>query len=64
VAGFGTELMLFCGLGYVLLGPRRMHAILRHIAHAKVEFEKTRQQVSTQLSAALDSERTPDRDVP
>jgi len=45
MAGFGGELILFCGLGYVLLGPKRMHAILQHIARAKREFDKTRQAV-------------------
>lgn len=52
MAGFGGELILFCGLGYVLLGPKRMHAILEHIARAKREFDKTRQAVQAQLSAA------------
>ena len=50
MAGCG-ELILFCGLGYVLLGPKRMHAILQHIARAKREFDKTRQVVQAQLSA-------------
>ena len=51
MAGFGGEFILFCGLGYVLLGPKRMHAILEHIARAKREFDKTRQAVQAQLSA-------------
>ena len=51
MAGFGGELILFCGLGYVLLGPKRMHAIMQHIARAKREFDKTRQAVQAQLSA-------------
>jgi hypothetical protein len=25
MSGFGTELLLFCGLGYVILGPQRAH---------------------------------------
>jgi len=51
MAGFGTELILFFGLGYVLLGPKRMHAILEHIGRAKREFDKTRQAVEAKLSA-------------
>ena len=50
MAGFGTELLLFCGLGYVVLGPKRMHAVLQHIARAKREFDKTRQALESQLS--------------
>jgi hypothetical protein len=56
MAGFGTELLLFCGLGYVVLGPERMHTIVQHIARAKVEFEKTRQQIKSQLATELDAE--------
>jgi Sec-independent protein translocase protein TatA len=56
MAGFGTELLLFCGLGYVVLGPQRMHVIVQHIARAKAEFEKTRQQTKSQLATELDAE--------
>ncbi len=51
-----SELLLFVGLGYVLLGPQRMHAIVQHIARAKAEFEKTRQQIKSQLATELDAE--------
>ena len=50
-----SELVLFCGLGYVVLGPKRMHAIVQHIARAKVQFEKTRQEITSQLSTELDA---------
>ena len=49
------ELLLFCGLGYVILGPQRMHAILQHIARAKVEFERTKQDITSQLASELDA---------
>ena len=49
------ELLLFCGLGYVILGPQRMHALLQHIARAKVEFEKTKQEIKSQLACELDA---------
>ena len=51
MAGLGTEFILFCGLGYVLLGPKRMHAILQHVARAKREFDKTRHAIESQVSA-------------
>lgn len=55
MAGFGGELLFFVGLGYVVLGPQRMHSVLQHIARAKAEFEKTRQELGSQFS--LDTER-------
>jgi Sec-independent protein translocase protein TatA len=56
MAGFGTELLLFCGLGYVVLGPKRMQNLIRHVARAKAEFEKTRQEIKSHLATALDGE--------
>jgi Sec-independent protein translocase protein TatA len=63
MAGFGTELLFFCGLGYVILGPRRMRAILQQIARAKAELEKTRREITTQITADLDAETKPPLDV-
>ena len=54
MAGFGTELLLFCGLGYVVLGPKRMHALLQHIARARTEFEKVQREVKSQLTNELE----------
>jgi Sec-independent protein translocase protein TatA len=53
MAGIGGELILLCGLGYVLLGPKRMHAILQHIARAKLEFDKTRRSLESQLTTGF-----------
>ena len=64
MADFGTELMLFCGLGYVLLGPKRIHAILQHIARAKREFDNARRQIDKQLSFAMEADtKGPGTDV-
>ncbi len=54
MAGFGTELLLFCGLGYVVLGPKRMQAVLQHIAQAKSEFEKVQREIKSQLATELE----------
>jgi hypothetical protein len=54
MAGIGGELILLCGLGYVLLGPKRMHAILQYIARAKLEFDKTRRSLESQVTTGLD----------
>ena len=56
MSGIGTELLLFCGLGYVVLGPKRMQELVIRIARAKKEFEKTRQEIQSQLATDLDGE--------
>ena len=50
MAGFGGELVFFVALGYVVLGPQRMRAVLQKIARLKAEFETTRKQLESQLS--------------
>ena len=61
MAGFGTELLLFCGLGYVLLGPKRMQALLRSVARAKAEFEKTQRAIKSELGTHLEAHEQEDR---
>ena len=56
MAGFGGELIFFVALGYVVLGPQRMHAILQKIARAKREFDNTREELVSQLSSSMPSE--------
>ena len=51
-----TEILLFIGLGYVVLGPQRMHAIVQKIARAKREFHNTREELVSQLSSSMPSE--------
>jgi Sec-independent protein translocase protein TatA len=57
MAGFGSEVLLFSALGFVVLGPKRMNVILQHIARAKAEFDKTRRDIKSQLTTALDDGR-------
>ncbi len=59
MAGFGTEMLLFCALGFVVLGPRRMNVILQQIARAKAELDKTRREIKSQLTNDLDGEGQP-----
>jgi len=49
--GFGTELPLLLVLGFVVLGPKRMHAMLGHVARAKAEFDKASCGIKSQLAA-------------
>ena len=52
--GFGTEILLFAGLGYVVLGPKRMHALVGRVAKAKADFDKATQELKSQLAAELE----------
>jgi Sec-independent protein translocase protein TatA len=56
--GFGTELLFIIMLGFVVLGPKRLHMVLEHVARAKAEFAKAsrdfRSQLAPQLEGATD----------
>jgi len=54
--GFGTELPLLLGLGFVVLGPKRMHAMLGHIARVKAEFDKASRGIKSQLATELEDD--------
>jgi hypothetical protein len=56
MAGVGTELLFFVGLGYVVLGPQRTNKLLQQIARAKRDFSQVKQNISSQLSTALEPE--------
>ena len=49
--GFGTELPFLLALGFVVLGPKRMQAMLGHVARAKAEFGKASRGLKSQLAA-------------
>ena len=62
MAGFGSEMLLFSALGFVVLGPKRMNTILQHIARAKAELDKTRREIKSQITTNLDGEIQPGDD--
>ena len=53
--GFGTEILLMIALGGLLLGPKRMHAVLGNVARAKAQFEKASRNLKSQLEAELEA---------
>ena len=53
--GFGTEILFILLLGLVVLGPKRLHAMLGHVARAKAELEKATRGIKAQLSTELDA---------
>jgi Sec-independent protein translocase protein TatA len=53
--GFGTEILFILMLGLVVLGPKRLHAMLGHMARAKAELENATHGIRSQLAAELDA---------
>ena len=53
--GFGTEILFILMLGLLVLGPKQLHTLLRHVARAKTQFEETSRGFKSQLAAELES---------
>jgi Sec-independent protein translocase protein TatA len=53
--GFGTEILFMLMLGLVVLGPKRLHAMLGHVARARAELENATRGIKSQLATELDS---------
>jgi len=49
--GFGTEVLLMIILGLVVLGPKRLHTVLQHVARIRADFEKASRSIKSQLAA-------------
>ena len=56
MTGLGTRLPLFIVLGFLVLGPKRMHAMLGQLARAKAEFDKASRGLKSQITAELSGE--------
>jgi Sec-independent protein translocase protein TatA len=54
--GFGTEILLMLVLGLLLLGPKRLPAILGHVARAKAQFESAARSFKSQVEAELETQ--------
>jgi Sec-independent protein translocase protein TatA len=54
--GFGVELLFMLMLGLILLGPKRLHTMLGHVARAKAEFDQASRGIKSQLMAELKAE--------
>lgn len=52
--GFGTEIFFFVALGVVVLGPRRLQAMIGHVARAKARFEETTEALKFHPAQELD----------
>ena len=52
--GVGTEILFILVLGLLILGPRRLHTLVGHVARAKAQFEEASRGLKSQLEAELD----------
>ena len=59
--GFGTDALFILALGFLLVGPKRLPAILGHIARAKAQLESASQNLKLQLETELEKQRDPER---
>ena len=61
--GFGTEIFFFMALGVVVLDPKRLQALMVHVARAKARFEEATEALKSQLTEELDDRQptTPKR---
>jgi len=53
--GFGMEILFVLLLGLLILGPKRLHTILAHVARAKAELENATRGIKSQLGAELEA---------
>ena len=53
--GFGTEILFMIAVGVLVLGPKRLHAVLGNVARAKAQFEKVSRNLKSQLEAELEA---------
>lgn len=56
--GLGTEILFMLVLGLLVLGPKRLPAILGHVARAKAQFEGATRRFKSQLQAELEAQHT------
>jgi Sec-independent protein translocase protein TatA len=53
--GLGTEVLFIFALGLLILGPRRLHTLIGHVARAKARFEEASRGLKSQFEAELDA---------
>jgi Sec-independent protein translocase protein TatA len=53
--GLGTEILFIVMLGFLVLGPKQLHALLGHVARAKAQFKEASRGFKSQLAAELDA---------
>lgn len=46
---FGTDILLLIALGFVVLGPKRMHKMLHQAVRMKADFDRAARSVKREL---------------
>jgi Sec-independent protein translocase protein TatA len=54
--GFGSEILFLLVLGLLVLGPKRLPAILGRVARAKAQFEGATRSFKSQLQVELEGQ--------
>jgi Sec-independent protein translocase protein TatA len=54
--GFSSVLMLLVVFGFLVLGPKRMHEMLREIAKMKAGFERSSRELRSRVAAEIEGE--------
>ena len=52
---FGSEIVMMAGLGFLVLGPKRMQSLLGQVARLRSEVEKVSRGLRAQLSEELEA---------
>ena len=53
--GLGTEILFMLLFGLLVLGPKQLHTLLRHVVRAKAQFEDASRSFKSQLTAEFDA---------
>jgi Sec-independent protein translocase protein TatA len=53
--GLGTEILFLGGLAALVLGPKQLHSLLRHVARLKAQFEEASRAFKSQLDSELEA---------
>ena len=54
--GFSSVLMLMVVFGFLVLGPKRMHEMLRQIARMKAGLERSSRELQSRVAAEIEGE--------
>ena len=53
----GSEIFFFVALGVVVLGPKRLQALMGYVARARARFEETTQALKSQHAEEFDDQQ-------
>jgi Sec-independent protein translocase protein TatA len=54
--GFGTEVLLLVVIGFLVLGPKRMHEVARQAASLKAKLQQSTREITSSLAADIEGD--------